>query len=112
MIPCQVGFVRECGTHVNIIRMIRRCLSSYKYDQTKFRPKAILFIDFKSAYNNVNLDMLFETLKENKILENDETAFLRSLYTKTKLTIGKEKVQIHRGVLQGPDPSCSLQYIH
>jgi hypothetical protein len=108
MIPCQVGFVRECGTHVNIIRMIRRCLSPYKYDQTKFRPKAILFIDFKSAYNNVNLDMLFESLKENKILENDEIAFLRTLYTKTKLTIGKEKVEIHRGVMQGSVISPAL----
>ena len=90
MTPCQVGFVRECGTHVNIVRLIRRCLSSYINNQKKFKPKVILFIDFKSAYNNVNLDMLFQSLEQNKILENDETAFLRTLYSKTNLTIGKQ----------------------
>ena len=89
MITCQVGFVRQCGTHINIIRMIRQCLSSYRYDKNRFKPKAMLFIDFKS-YNNVNLDMLFESLKENNILETDEIEFLRTLYSKTKLTVEKK----------------------
>ena len=43
MTPCQVGFVRKCGTHVNIVRLICRCLSHYSNDQKKFKPKAILF---------------------------------------------------------------------
>ena len=45
--------------------------------------------------------MLFKSLEQNKILENDEIVFMRTLYSKTNLTIGKEKVQIHKGVMQG-----------
>ena len=29
MIQSQVGFVRNCGTHVNIVRLIKRCLTRY-----------------------------------------------------------------------------------
>ena len=86
MNPCQVGFVRECGTHVNIVRLIRRCLSTYANNQKKFKPKAILFIDFKSTHNKVNLDMFFKSLEKKKILENDEIVFMRTSL-ETNLTI-------------------------
>ncbi len=111
MIPCQVGFVRNCGTHVNIIRIIKRCLGRYggiRNKKGKFRPKALLFIDFKSAYNNVNLDMLFSTLLSKRILNDDEITFLRTLYSKTTLTVGNGKIEIHKGVMQGSIISPAL----
>ena len=59
----------------------------------KFKPKALLFIDFKSAYNNVNLDMLFTNLIINNILDSYEVEFLGCFYSKTVLTIiGNQKV--------------------
>ena len=64
--------------NVNIVRLIKRCLTRYNGIgklKSKFKPKALLFIDFKSAY--VNLDML-----TNNILDLDEVEFLRTLYSK------------------------------
>jgi len=52
--------------------------------------------------------MLFESLKENNILETDEISFLRTLYSKTSLTVGKEKVKVHKGVMQGSIISPAL----
>jgi len=111
MIPCQVGFVRNCGTHVNIVRLIKRCLIRYNDVGKKkggFKPKAILFIDLKSAYNNVNLNMLFRILLQKNILVSEEVSFLRTLYSKTTLTVGNNKVQINKGVMQGSTISPAL----
>ena len=58
MMQFQVGFVRNCGTHVNIVRLIKKCLTRYNSIgklKSKFKPKSLSSIDFKSAYNNVNL---------------------------------------------------------
>jgi len=115
MIPSQVGFVRGCGTHVNIVRLINRCLTRYGNIGAKkggFKPKAILFIDFKSAYNNVNLDLLFNILHDKNILDSEEIAFLRTLYSKTTLTVGNKKVEIHKGVMQGSVISPALFNIY
>jgi len=111
MIPSQVGFVRYCGTHVNIVRLVNRCLTKYSdfgMEKDKFRPKAILFIDLKSAYNNVNLDMLFDILTDKNILDQEEVAFLRTLYSKTTLMVGNKKVEINKGVMQGSTISPAL----
>ena len=79
----------------------------------KFKPKVLLFIDFKSAYNNVNLDILLVNLLTNHILNSDEVEFLRTLYSKTILTVGNQKAKINKGVIQGSIISPSyIQYIH
>ena len=59
MIKSQIGFVSKCGTHMNIHRMLKRT-KNLRESKTK---ATILFIDFKSAYNNVQLDILFNLLK-------------------------------------------------
>ena len=68
----------------------------------------ILFIDFKSAYNNVQLDILFTLLKNKQILTDDEVEFIRALYSHTKLTIGKEKIEVNKGFMQGSIISPNL----
>ena len=71
MIQSQVGFLKNCRTHVNIVRLIKRCRTRYNRIgklKSKFKLKSLLSIDFKSAYNNVNLDMLFPNLITNNIL--------------------------------------------
>ena len=54
MMQSQIGFVRNCGVHVNIL--IKRFLTRFNSIgrlKSKFKPKALLFVDFKSAHNNV-----------------------------------------------------------
>ena len=104
MIKSQIGFVSKCGTHMNIHRMLKRT-KNLRESKTK---ATILFIDFKSAYNNVQLDILFNLLKNKRILADDEVEFIRALYSHTKLTIGKEKVSVNKGVMQGSIISPSL----
>jgi hypothetical protein len=96
----QTGFVRNCGTHVNIVRILKQCLA--KKQRKRRGPKgAILFIDFKSAYNNVNIEQLLSLLRDRQILDENEIEFLRVLYTKTYISVGAEKVNIFKGVMQG-----------
>ncbi len=103
----QTGFVRNCGTHVNIVRILKQCLA--RKQQKKRGPKgAILFIDFKSAYNNVNIEQLFTILRDKQILEHDEIEFLRALYSKTYISTGSERINIFKGVMQGSIISPAL----
>ncbi len=43
---------------------------------------SIIYIDLKSAYNTINRKTLFEIIKEQKILNVDETDFLEGLNNK------------------------------
>ena len=51
----QVRFVRNYAKHINIVRLIARCLISYNGIgnlNSKFKlTAALLFIHFRSAYN-------------------------------------------------------------
>jgi hypothetical protein len=100
----QIGFVRGCGTHLNIVRLVRHCLER----KHKSQRMAVLFIDFESAYNNVHLEELFKILKNKKILFDEEINFLRSLYSNMNITVGKQKVKIYKGVMQGSILSPAL----
>jgi len=100
----QTGFVPGCGTQVNIQRLIKKCSEKRK----KGIRAAVLFVDFKSAYNNVNIGQLFSILKEKHILDNNEIDFLRALYSNVTVTVGKEKVKIFKGVMQGSVISPAL----
>ena len=105
MTKAQTGFVQHCGTHINIMRILHRCL--YFKDQS--RRACVLFIDFKSAYNNVNLECLFQKLRVKNILDPLEIDFLRALYSNTTVTIGEtERLQINKGVMQGSIISPAL----
>ena len=61
MMKSQVGFVRNCGTHLNIVRLIKSCLTRYngiEKIKSKFKAKTLLLIDFNSTYNNEILEIL------------------------------------------------------
>ena len=57
MTPSQNGFVKGCRTHINIMRLMEKCRELQKRNQRA----AVLFIDFKAAYNNVPLDPISDT---------------------------------------------------
>lgn len=42
----------------------------------------MLFIDFSSAYNTVNRNILYKIIKNKKILENSELEFLKMMHQK------------------------------
>ena len=52
--------------------------------------------------------MLFDTIAINNTLDSEEIAFLRTLYSKTTLTVGNQKVQMNKGVMQGSIISPAL----
>ena len=52
--------------------------------------------------------MFFVNLLTNNILDSDELEFLRTLYSKTVLTVDNQKVEINEGVMQGSIISPAL----
>ena len=56
--------------------------------QKRKQRAAVLFIDFKAAYNNVPLDTLFHILDAKSILNESEIQFLRALYSNIELKVG------------------------
>lgn len=67
-----------------------------------------IFIDFKSAYNTVNRDILFSYMDEKKILDTDELRFLMYLHNTVYFDLGTRKVQLEKGVHQGSPLSPAL----
>ena len=83
----------------------------FKTNNKGFIPEPMFFINFKSIYNNVNLDILFDYIIQKNKLEREEVLFLKLLYMKTKLTIGKEKVKIYKGLMQGLEIIENFHYL-
>ena len=100
----QTGFVKNCGTQVNLVRLIQRGINC----KNNKKIAAILFIDLKQAYNHVNQEKLFYLLRHNRILEEEEIQFLRALYANTYISIGRYKVRMSKGVMQGSTISPAL----
>jgi hypothetical protein len=71
----QTGFVRQMGTTVNIQLLLNKIQSTRKNDGL-----FLIFIDFKSAYNTILRQKLYERLLEKNILEKDEIKFLENLH--------------------------------
>ena len=71
----QNGFVRGIGTSPNIKLLINQIRNSKKSD-----GKCTIFIDFKSAYNTVLREKLYEALEYKNILSKNEIQFLRALH--------------------------------
>ena len=93
LVRTQTGFVPGMGTEVNITRLLQ-CLKLRKK-----RKPIVLFIDFSNAYNTIYHDRLFHILKEKNILDEDEIDFLKGLYSRIKLKMGKSSFTPKRGVM-------------
>ncbi len=62
---------------------------------------SIIYIDLKSAYNTINQNLLFQIIKENKILTNNESDFLESLIQHIYFRNNNKKYYFKNGVHQG-----------
>ena len=58
----------------------------------------VVFIDFKSAYNTVNREILYNILKEKCILGEDEITFLRKLHDSLFFEVDNKKYYFDNGV--------------
>ena len=61
--PHQTGFVSGMRTSVNIQRLIEEVKQFKKKD-----GMCMIFVDFKSAYNTVKRDLLYDILSKRNIL--------------------------------------------
>ncbi len=102
----QTGFVRGMGTHVNLRLLIEKICTSKCKDGL-----CCVLIDYKSAYNAVNREMLYTALVNKRILTADEAGFLERFYkTVSTSTWGTDQhYHFRNGVHQGsPIMNCSL----
>ena len=96
----QIGFIKGCGTELNLLRLRQRVYDIKKV-KTKY-TKYLLFIDLKNAYDKVDHKRLFLKLSQMGISE-ELIGSIKLLYSKAKLKISynSECINVNNGVLQG-----------
>ncbi len=57
-----------------------------------------LFIDFKSAYNTINREMLWELVDSKQIFDSNELNFLKTLHDKIYFKAKGQKYYFMNGV--------------
>ena len=100
----QTGFIQKLGIQVNLTRALERITLRTKQQI----PIYGLFIDFSNAYNSIPHCLLFKKLREKKVLEEEEIAFIEQLYARYKLRIGNKLLRSNKGVAQGSVISPAL----
>ena len=58
-----------------------------------------VFIDFKSAYNTINRNKLFEILKKKEIFSDDELKFFRLLLDSVYYSVEGKEIYLENGVV-------------
>ena len=99
----QVGFVQKMGTQINLSRALTQI-----YQRTNQKSVFCRFIDFSNAYNSVPHTLLFQKLRNKRVLEEDEINFLEQLYSRYRIRIGDSLLQVNKGVAQGSVISPAL----
>jgi hypothetical protein len=96
------------GTSVNLELLLRELRGSRRRDR-----RCCVFIDFKSAYNTVRRDVLYDALVDRGILSRVEVAFLRALHASLYFVDGQgERVYLRDGVHQGSPLSPALYNVY
>ncbi|KAL4485087.1 hypothetical protein ABPG72_014607 [Tetrahymena utriculariae] len=99
----QIGFLQS--TQLNILQLAE------KLQQTKAQENlSLLFIDFSSAYNTINRNLLFEYIHNLKIFDNDEFQFLLLIQQKIHFNCKNQRIYLKNGTNQG-DPLAPYLFI-
>ena len=113
----QFGFLRQMSTQAQIFNLLNQAICGWKRSPGKqlhrhqpsqlpgirYNPphSYIIFVDFKEAYNSINMNLLFERMRMDRILGDDKLAYLFSIYNKLVIRLGKEAFKPKNGVPQG-----------
>jgi len=105
----QIGFIPTMNTSIHILMLVGTLL----YRQQQKQPCYITFYDFKSAYDKVCHQKLFQKLVNNFGVDHQTMHLIKILYKCSKVQIGGilpkghkqqsllQPIQVCRGVLQG-----------
>ena len=109
----QYGFLPYMTTQIPINNLLCRITEGRIRNKTRMYRKVtnqnfqneefVLYIDFESAYNSVNLQLLFHQLLKLKIpnLSHEDMTFLFSLISRLYIHLGDASFHPHFGVPQG-----------
>jgi len=114
----QFGFLRHMSTQAQIFNLLNQVTEGWKRvrgsklhislsadisHEIKYNPlhNYIIFIDFKEAYNSINLSLLYERMKEDNIMENNKLIFLFTIYSRLAIRLDRESFTPKNGVPQG-----------
>jgi len=100
--PAQTGFVPGQGVFTNIFRVIERIKERTDNKKSVFG----FFVDFKSAYNHVRHDLLFQRLQN--ILTEEEINFQKAIYDRLIIQYENSSFRPNLGVAQGSIISPAL----
>lgn len=108
----QTGFMPHRSIHHNIIRM----LDLIQYNLNAGQEAAIMFLDFKKAYDKVNWDFLFRILRRLGFGDSF-IAQIRMIYSNRQFAISINGAKsgwmdASSGVIQGDPLSCFLFAIY
>ncbi len=92
------------GINVNLYRALDRITTRFKMKRHCFG----LFIDFSNAYNSIPHEALFRKLEEKAIFEKDVLEYLKCLYARYRIRVGKQVIRANKGVAQGSIISPAL----
>src|SRR5690242_18575886 len=102
------------STHVQINNLLRTATDGWQRTTTSWKPirptyllsnirynhprHFALFIDYTQAYNSINMSLLYENMKRDKILTDGELDFLFCMYSKLKVRLGEACFSPKNGV--------------
>ena len=97
----QTGFISKLGTHVHILRLLGRIIDIRDSPNFKGGNWLTFFIDFKSAFDKVDHQILFKKLQESGITQRTIN-ILKLLYNSYHFSLMEgEPSKINSGVAQG-----------
>jgi hypothetical protein len=86
--------VRGYGTSVNIVKLLERMK-----ELKKGKKHCLLFVDYKSAYNTIDREKLYEILRTRNIMKEEEKQFIKAMHSQVHYSLQGETHWFKNGVM-------------